>query len=340
MREVAERAGVSVTTVSHVINHTRPVSEQLSERVKAAMDELGYQPNQLARSLRVGATHTIGLILPDSANPFFAEIARGIEDTGFEQGYSVIICNTDNDQQKEQLYVSVLLEKQVDGMIFVSAGESTQAISALRARRKPFVVVDRMVSNVETDSVMTDNARGGELAVTHLIQLGHRRIGCISGPSALSPSADRLTGYRNALEAHGIPVEEALIVKGDFHYQGGYAAALQLLTAPAPPTAIFALNDLMAIGAIAAAKKLGKRVPEDVSVIGFDDIDLAPYMSPALTTIAQSKHQMGVVATSLLFERIHNRALPPRFRILGVSLIVRESTAPPPKNHSKMPTRN
>ncbi len=329
MREVAERAGVSVTTVSHVINGTRPVSAHLSQRVKAAMEELGYQPNQLARSLRVGTTHTIGLILPDSANPFFAEIARGIEDAGFARGYSVIIGNTDNNPAKERLYVNVLLEKQVDGFIFVSAGESTHAISALLARQKPFVIVDRMIPQVEVDSVVTDNTRGGELATAHLLDLGHRRIGCITGPSGLSSSVDRLNGYRRALEVYDLPVDESIIVRGDFHYRGGYTAARRLLENADPPTAIFALNDLMAIGALAAAHQLGLRVPEDLSVVGFDDIELASYMAPPLTTVAQSKHQMGKLATQLLLERLQDRSLPPRARILDVSLVVRRSTAPP-----------
>jgi LacI family transcriptional regulator len=267
------------------------------------------------------------VILPDSANPFFAEVARGIQDTGFKEGYSVIICNTDNNQEKENLYVSVLSEKQVDGIIFVSAGESTQAILALQEQKRPFVIVDRRVPNAKTDSVMTDNARGGELAAEHLFQLGHRRIGCISGSSTLSPSAERLTGYYNALKARDLPLDETLIVRGDFHYRGGYVAEQQLLNFTDPPTPIFAFNDLMAVGAIAAAQKLGLRVPEDLSVIGFDDIDLTPYMFPPLTTVAQPKHQMGVLATNLLFKRIQERDLSSRVHTLDVSLIVRQSTA-------------
>lgn len=334
MSEVAEYAGVSVSTVSHVINQTRPVSDQLSARVKAAMRELGYQQNRLARSLRRGETNTIGVILPDSANPFFAEVARGIEDNGFEQGYSVIICNSDNNQEKEQFYTSVLFEKQVDGIIFLSTGESTDLISTLQKLQeleRPVVIVDRVVPGAYIDSVMTDNTEGGWLATSHLIQLGHRRIGCISGPSALSPSADRLTGYRKALAENDIPVDESLIVGGDFHYQGGYTNTINLLRSDNAPSAIFALNDLMAVGAIAAARKMGKRVPEELSVIGFDDIALASYTCPQLTTIAQSKYEMGILATNLLFDRIRNSSLHPRFRTLETSLVIRKSTAAPRK---------
>lgn len=256
MREVAKHAGVSITTVSHVINQTRPVSDKYTERVKVAMRELGYQQNRLARSLRIGETKTIGVILPDSANPFFAEVARGIEDAGFEEGYSVIICNADNNPKKEQLYVSVLSEKQVDGIIFVSAGQSADLVSSLQEQRFPFIIVDRKVPGANIDSVMTENIHGGWLATSHLIQLGHRKIGCIHGPSTLSPSADRLTGFRKAFEETNIPVDEALIIEGDFHYRGGYTSTMKLLNLDNPPTAIFALNDLMAIGAVAAAREM------------------------------------------------------------------------------------
>ncbi len=284
MRHVAERAGVSVTTVSHVINETRPVSEELRQRVLAAMDELGYQPNRLARSLRRGKTHTFGMIIPDNANPFFAEMARGVEDTSFGQGYSVILCNSDGDLDKELLYTNMLAEKRVDGILFVAAGLSTERILDLQARQMPLVLVDRDLPNAAVDSVLTDNAQGGWLATRHLIELGHRRIGCIIGPSDITPSAERITGYRRALHESDIPVDEALIVKGDFQYASGYRAASQLLAMDAPPTAIFACNDLMAVGAISAALKAGSQVPADLSVVGFDDVRLASFANPPLTT--------------------------------------------------------
>jgi LacI family transcriptional regulator len=329
MRDVAERAGVSVTTVSHVVNETRPVSDELRERVLAAMDELGYQPNLLARSLRRRETHTIGMIVPDSANPFFAEVARGIEDTSFEQSYSVILCNSDGDLDKELLYTNVLAEKRVDGILFVAAGVSTEHIRALQARRMPLVVVDRDIPGVAVDSVLTDNARGGWLATHHLIELGHRRIGCITGPSDVTPSAERITGYRQALRKTGVPVDEGLIVKGDFQYESGYQAARQLLAMDDPPTAIFACNDLMAVGAMSAALESGRQVPADLSVIGFDDVHLASFTNPPLTTVAQPKYEMGVLATKMLLERMQDRDMPPRRQLLDTSLLIRQSTAPP-----------
>lgn len=329
MRDVAERAGVSVTTVSHVINETRPVSDELRQRVLAAIDELGYQPNVLARSLRRGETHTIGMIVPDSANPFFAELARGIEDTSFEHGYNLILCNSDGDLDKELIYADVLTEKQVDGILFVAAGVSTDHIRALQERRIPVVIVDREIPDVSVDQVLTDNARGGWLATRHLLELGHRCIGCITGPSDVTPSAERVTGYRQALSEGGIPVDEVLIVKGDFQYESGYRAARQLLARDDPPTAIFACNDLMAVGAISAAVEMGRQVPVNLSVVGFDDVRLASFANPPLTTIVQPKYEMGVLATTMLLERMRNHDIPPRRRLLDTSLLIRQSTAPP-----------
>jgi len=328
MRDVAERAGVSVTTVSHVINDTRPVSDALRERVFAAVDELGYQPNVLARSLRRGETHTIGMIVPDSANPFFAEVARGVEDTSFEQGYSVILCNSDGNLEKELLYTNVLAEKQVDGILFMAAGVSTEHIRALQERRMPLVVVDRDIPGVTVDSVLTDNARGGWMATCHLLDLGHRCIGCIAGPSDVTPSAERVTGYQQALDEGGISLDEALIVKGDFQYESGYQAMRQFLAMDDPPTAIFACNDLMAIGAIRAALELGRQVPAGLSVVGFDDVRLASFANPPLTTVVQPKYEMGVVATAMLLERMRDQDIPPRRRMLDISLLIRQSTSP------------
>jgi len=326
MRDVAQRAGVSISTVSHVVNETRHVSDELRGRVLAAIRELGYQPNTLARSLRRGKTHTIGMIIPDNANPFFAEVARGVEDTSFELGYSVILCNSDGDLHKELMYTSVLAEKRVDGIIFVAAGVSTEHIRALKAQRIPLVVVDRDIPGVAVDSVLTDNARGGELATRHLLELGHRRIGCIAGPSDVTPSADRVAGYRQVLEEFGLPVDERLIVKGDFQYETGCRAMHSLLTLDNPPTAVFACNDMMAIGAIWEAFELRRHVPDEVSVVGFDDVRLASLTNPPLTTVAQPKYEMGALVTKLLVERMRDLDMPARRRVLDVSIMVRQST--------------
>ncbi len=327
IRDVAKKAGVSVSTVSHVVNETRFVSEETSTRVLAAMEELKYQPNRLARSLRRKdkRTHTIGLLIPDSTNPFFAEVLRGVEDASFDAGYNVILCNSDDNPDKELNYIDVLLSKQVDGIVLVSAGAHEESLELLSRRQGTAVVVDREFDGSDLDSVVVDNERGGYDATRYLIDLGHRRIGCITGPSLLTPSAGRIQGYRRALAEAQIPLDKTLIVPGDFRPQSGYASAKKLLKLIPPPTAIFACNDMMAIGALGAINQDGLKVPADLSLIGFDDITLASYSIPPLTTIAQPSHEMGLLATELLLQRLLDPSAPPRRVLLYPSIVVRES---------------
>ncbi len=330
IHDVAVRAGVSTTTVSHVINGTRRVSTDLSTRVERAMDELGYQPNALARSLRRKETQTLGLIVPDNSNPFFAEIARGIEDTAYNLGYAVVLCNTDNDTARESLYLNLLLKRQADGIVLVTAGAWNPGLESAVQRNLPLVVVDRELPSAALDCVVTDHVAGGEMATQHLIDLGHRRIGCISGPMQLASSVGRVEGYRTALRAAGLRVDPALIARGDFLETSGVECARALLRQSPPPTAIFACNDLMAIGAISAAYELGLSIPQELSVVGYDDIRLAAHLSPPLTTVAQPKYDLGTIAATLLIERMADRSLPPRRVLLRTELTRRGSTGPPP----------
>lgn len=333
MRDVAERAGVSTTTVSHVINKTRFVGEATRQRVLQAMEELGYQPNALARSLRRNQTFSIAVIVPDSADPFFTEVIRGIEDVSFEQEYTITLCNSDGDLNKERQYTDLLTRKRVDGILFFAANnQSREHIRILQKRRFPLVVVDRLVPEIEADTISIDNRMGGWMATQHLLDLGHRRIGCICGPTNILLSEDRLSGYRMALSEHNLSADENWIkIAGGYQYQAGYEAAQALLSLQIPPTAIFAFNDILAVGAINAATKMGMQVPDQLSVIGFDNLRLAPYTNPALTTIVQPKYEMGAAAMRMLLERIQNPELGPRTQVLEVALLVRESTgvAPP-----------
>ncbi|HLE51170.1 MAG TPA: LacI family DNA-binding transcriptional regulator [Anaerolineales bacterium] len=326
IREVAKRAGVSYATVSHVINDTRFVSQNTRDRVLAAMSELKYRPNALARSLRRGETNTIGLILPDSSNPFFAEIGRSIEDAAFKLSYKVILCNTERDTHREQLYVDVLSKHQVDGIIFVATGDQVDSLDFLLSQEMPVVLVDRDLPKSGVDAVLTDNQQGGYLATRHLIELGHRRIACIMGPSNINTSAERVNGYRRALEEEDMLYDESLLFLGDYHPDSGLVATCTLLNLDSPPTAIFALNDLMAVGALRAAAKSGHRVPEDLAIIGYDDIELARFMNPPLTTIAQPKTEIGFQAVNLLANRIADKNCPARRLTLSPELIVRGST--------------
>ncbi|MDJ0752718.1 MAG: LacI family DNA-binding transcriptional regulator [Ardenticatenaceae bacterium] len=328
IRDVAERAGVSISTVSHILNETRHVSDELKERVQLAMLELNYKPNALARSLRRKRSRTLGIIVPDSANPYFAEVARGVEDASFDQGYSVILCNSDADPEKESMYINVLAEKQVDGICLVAASSQTieTHLDNVPHLQIPMVLIDRENPNTVVDSVVVENTAGSIKAVEHLLSLGHQRIGCITGLPDLINSQKRSNGYREALKNAGLIVDESLIVEGDFRYEGGYDATKHLLGLNDPPTAIFACNDLMAIGAISAIVSAGLSVPQDISIVGFDDIHLAMFANPPLTTVVQPKYEMGVTAAKILLQRLQTPDLPPKRHLLQTHLLVREST--------------
>jgi LacI family transcriptional regulator len=318
IREVADRAGVSSTTVSHVINATRFVSDEVRGRVREAMEELGYRPNAVARSLRRGRTHTLCLILPDSANPYFAELGRGIEAAAFGRDYRVVLCNTEGEERRERVYMELLGKRQVDGLLYVPASDHPDPLRDLLREGLPVVLVDRDLPGVSVDTVLTDKRRGAYLATRHLIGLGHRRIGCVAGPSTLSLSAQRLQGYRDALHAAGLPVDDGLVRRGDYHPDSGRAATRSLLEALDPPTAVFVANDLMAIGALRAAAEVGRQVPDDLAVVGFDDIELA-------STVSQAPSEVGRAAVALLLQRIDDPARPPVRQTLDTRLVVRAS---------------
>ncbi len=328
IRDVARHAQVSVTTVSHVVNATRFVSETARERVQRAIEELRYVPSALARSLKSNRTHTVGTMIPNSSNPYFAEILRGIEDTCYEAGFNVILCNSDDQPLKQSTYVRLLSEKQVDGLIVMSSGGDVELLDTLRAANMPQVLVDREIDDLAADLVEVNHEAGGYLATQHLLRLGHRRIACIAGPQSLSSALQRVQGYRRALREAGVKADRQLLRNGDFTSAGGYAAMASLLeTSPREwPSAVFASNDLMAIGAVCAAAAHGLRLPQGLSVIGFDDIALAAYSNPPLTTIVQPKHQTGALAARLLLQRIAEPGRALQREILQPTLVVRQST--------------
>ena len=335
IKDVADFAQVSITTVSHVINGTRFVSDELRARVEEAMTALHFQPNGLARSLRMGQTKTIGLIVPDNSNLYFAEIARIIEDFGYQTGYSVILCNTDDDLEKETSYLDVLVNKKVDGVIFISAGGSGENLQKLRRQNIPIVIADREFPDIAADLVLLDNQTGGYLATRYLIGLGHHRIACISGSSLLTPSAQRVDGYRQAMQEAGLEIAPNTIISGDFRFQSGETCMDQLLdSAVERPTAVFVCNDMMAFGAIRSVRKHGLQLPADMSIVGFDNILLAQAFSPALTTVAQPIQEMAEIAVSLLVQQMQRKADPkpiPEYQhiVLTPVLIERDSCSAP-----------
>jgi len=268
------------------------------------------------------------MVIPDNCNPFFAEVARGVEDASFEQGHNVILCNSDGDVEKELDYLELLIRKRVDGLVLVSAGANQATVDMLAGQEGAVVIVDCETSGLRADLVMRDNRQGGYQATSHLLGLGHRRIACIAGPSPLTPSAQRVAGYRAALAEVGVPIDERLIPEGDFQSRSGYVAMQTFLELAEWPTAIFACDDMMAMGAICAIHEAGLGVPDDISVMGFDDIALASFTCPPLTSVARAKREIGVLAFEMLRERMRDGGSSPRRDLLETELVIRGSCRP------------
>jgi len=325
--DVAKLAGVSSTTVSHFINGTRFVSNESREKVEKAIADLGYRPNSLARGLRRGESKTIGLIVPDNSNPFFAEILRSIENIGYSNGYSVILCNSDGDIQKEIAYTELLFTKQVDGIVFITTNNSCEHLQQLIDAGIPIIVVDRDIPLKGTDVLLVDNFQGGYEATRYLIGLGHRRIACITGPSRLTPSADRVNGYKKSLSDAGIDAKPDWVVGGDFQFQGGENGIEKILHLDPRPSAVFACNDMMALGVLRGLRKVHLSVPQDISLIGFDDIAMTSVVSPSLTSVAQPIQKISELAFELLINHIQKKkGVPEEKRIvLPTQIIIRES---------------
>ena len=329
IRDVAARAGVSVTTVSHTLNATRFVSEAAKAKVHEAAHALGYVPSEVARGLKHNTTRTLGMLVPNNSNPYFAEIIRGVEHHCYGAGYSLLLCNSNDDAQRQTDHLRVLAERRVDGIVLVASGDDDDIVACCKDLRLPLVLVDREIESIAVDLIEVDHAAGGEMATVHLLATGHARVACIVGPADLRPSQQREAGWRRALERAGVTPRADEIVRGDFGPQSGAVAMQQLLRSAQPPTAVFVCNDMMAIGALHAAHEAGVDVPRQLSIVGFDDIELAAYTSPPLTTVAQPKEAIGTGAAGLLLERLRDGRTAPRRAILQPELHVRASTAPP-----------
>ncbi|HYF91592.1 MAG TPA: LacI family DNA-binding transcriptional regulator [Symbiobacteriaceae bacterium] len=327
IRDVAKTAGVGLGTVSRVLNNSGYVKPETRERVLQAADYLGFVPNMVARSLVRKTTSTIGLIIPDITNPFFPAVTRGVEDEASEAGFTVFLCNTDNDPGMEAQDVKKLRERQVDGMIFVGTTDRRELVEALLAEGIPVVVTDRQVADLDVDSVLVDNAAGARSACRHLIDLGHAQIAHAAGHRLTRTGQERFAGYTQALQEAGIPADEGLIAWGDFTVESGYRVAQVLLGRAPRPTAVFAANDMMAFGVLRAAQEAGIAVPEELSVVGFDDIQMAGLFRPGLTTVRQPAYEMGRLAMTLLLERIAGSALGnSRHHSFQPELVVRGTT--------------
>jgi LacI family transcriptional regulator, repressor for deo operon, udp, cdd, tsx, nupC, and nupG len=322
--DVAKMANVSTATVSRVITNAGTVKRETADKVLAAIKKLNYQPNMLARQLRRSETKTILVVVPDITNTFFSNVLRGIESVAIEHGYQVLLGDAQNLVERESSFFSNLGQKKADGMILLTA-RSDQKILEELSEVHPVVLACEYYEGSKLPTVSIDNISSARKATEYLISLKHKRIGHISGPMNVVVGRDRLKGFHQAMAQHGLSVDSFLIQEGNFSYESGFNLMKKLLKLDEPPTAVFAGNDEMAMGAIKAAKLKGFRVPEDISVVGFDDIKFSSIFEPALTTIAQPTFEMGTKAMQLLLKIINNDELEKDQFILADKLIVRDS---------------
>lgn len=327
MKDIAKLAGVSTSTVSHVINKTRFVSEEISERVNHAAKELNYYaPSALARSLKVNRTQTIGMLVTTSTNPFFGEVVKGVERSCYQKGYSLILCNTEGDNERMRQSISTLLQKRVDGLILMCDSLEGERIDVFeRYPDIPVVVMDWGPMLFTSDKIQDNSLRGGYLAVKHLIDCGHKQVGCITGPLIKHQAQMRYEGYKRAMLEAGLTFNPNWIIESDFECEGGYQALKKMSERGTLPTAIFVSNDMMAMGVINAANELGINVPEDLSLIGYDDIHIAKFMSPSLTTIHQPKYRLGQAAVETLVRRLNDKSAEAEVVQLEPALVERKS---------------
>ena len=331
MKEIAKIAGVSLGTVSHVLNNSMPVREPLRKRVMDAVDALGYQPNQLARGLRRDKTKMIGMIIPDITNPFFPAVVRGAEDVAFSHGYRLILCNTDNDHDKEIVHLNELRTYLPSGLIVIPSNLSdlTAQAESYRKSGTAVVCVDRLPKEWNGDTVTADNETGAYNATNYVLRQGHKHLAMIVGPKHLTNVQDRLTGFKRALHENKIMIGPEYIQEATFDQQGGYSKTMFLLKMIPRPTVIFAGNDMIAFGAMLAFREARLRCPEDISVIGFDNLDLAEMTSPPLSSVSQPGYQMGTAAAHILIERVEGDQGPAKHIVLETTLKIRASVAPP-----------
>ncbi len=326
--EVAKRAKVSVGTVSNVIRGNPQVGRQLRERVEAAIRELDYHPNEIARSLKVNQTYMLGMVLPDITNPFFPQIIRGAEDKAGERRYLLVTANTDEHIEREQSIVAALRSRRVDGLLLACApGKDSGHIRRLIDFGIPVVCLDRAPVGIKVDSVLLDNVRGGEDCTRHLIRVGYRSIAIITGPLKLPNARERLRGYENALREADLEIDKDLILEGDFREESGYRLAKELLLRRFRPSAIFVCNGVMTLGVLQAFEELGVHCPDEVALATFDDLAGDRSFYPRITVVAQPGYEMGAVGATLLMDRIERKisGKPVVIRLMP-TLIVREST--------------
>jgi LacI family transcriptional regulator len=327
IREVANLAGVAPITASRVINDSGYASEEVRQRVREAAERLNYVPNVLARSLKSKRTHTLALVITDITNPFWTTVARGVEDAASAKGYNVIFCNTDESAQKQKAYLQTLMQKQVDGVLLVPASSEENPIDFLRQQNVQVVLLDRNLPNSKVDVVRCDSKDGAFQLVKLLIDYGHQNIAILRGPKGVSSAEDRLAGYQLAIQESGKKINKDYILLGEFSVESGYQMTKSLLTLTPRPTAMFASNNFIAIGALKALRDAQVVVPDEMSVVGFDDLPQAIVVDPFLTVADQPAYEMGRIATERLLEQLDgDRSDLFQDIVIPVSIIERKST--------------
>lgn len=327
-KEIAAHAGVSQATVSRVINNKPNVREETRRRVLAVIEELGYVPNAEARSLVTQRTTKIGLIVSDIINPFYPELVESVEEFARDSGYAILLCNTQRDPSKDQIYARFLIEQRVAGVLFTSITPQSNAPMQFLKAKIPFVFTNRYLRDIPVPSVLTDNVGGAYKMTEYLLELGHSRIAFIRGLLNTTTSQDRELGYRRCLTDNGLEVDETLLEQGDYTRRAAHEATVRLLQLPSPPTAIFCANDYMAFGALDAAYDFGLRVPDKVSIVGFDNIELSSLKAISLTTVEQPIVEMARRAMEILLNLIENEVPPqePWVEVYEPKLIVRRTS--------------
>jgi LacI family transcriptional regulator len=327
MKDVARLASVSESTVSRVINRSIPVDEVTRRSVEEAIKKLNYKPNLLAKGLRIKSSQIIGLVVPEIVHHTFASFIQFIEESAFARGYGLIVGNHKDDPEIEEIFIDSLVRRHVDGIIFCRVSDESRVMKLISSSQVPVVVIDRAAEKEELSSVVLDNRKAGRLAGEHLVGLGHHRIGCISGPLKIALCRERLAGLREVLDGHGYSLPEDAVFEGDFKFESGIQGARQILLTHPEITAIWAQNDLMAVGALKFFVKTGKTVPQDISLMGMDDIGLARMISPALTTVSQPFEEICEKAVDLLLSLKQDNGSGARKIVMDPSVVIRESTA-------------
>lgn len=327
IREIAKKAGVSVGTVSKVINYDETVSGINKRKVIRIIKELNYRPNRIARSLSKGKTKNVGFIIPDITNPYFPELVRGASDLLISNGYYVFLCSSDNDANKEDLYINDLVSMWIDGMIIAPSDTENRDISIFNKIISPFVVVDREIKELNKDLIIINNKKGAYEAVNYLISNGHRRIVILAGPQYTKTAQNRFRGWKKALEEKDL-FQEEFVFWGNFSIDSGYEMMKKVFDYLGKVDAVFACNDLIALGAIQAIEEKSYRIPDDISIVGFDDIYLSKFLKPPLTTVRQPIYDMGKIAAEILLDRMSSSVdFVPKKVVIKGNLIVRSSVA-------------